>query len=951
MNEKFLHLSINVSLCFVCFMCFINQNVQAQTQDSIFNQKELNDSARKAVKNSFQYLKAGSSIPVLFGQQQKEKVLQSYGIISGEELQSFPVAQIESGLYGKFAGLFVQQFSGKPGDDAPVMTLRGRTPLVLVDGIARDITSIDPEQVASVSVLKDAMATAMYGMRGSEGVILIETRKGGIAPRKISFTAQTAIQKQLSLPSFLNATDYATLFNEALTNEGKQPLYTAEAIEKYRNGSDPIGFPNVDWYSTIMKDQATLQRYNLNFSGGNKIARYFVDLDYLGQDGFLVSDPKRNTYETSNSFKRYSFRTNIDVDLTQALLLSVNIFGRLRNANEPGGLGINLFGSDVIYNNLLQTPNNAYPVLNPDGTFGGNQQFQNNLYGQVVGSGYRPSYNRNLGVDLGLRQKLDVILPGLYAQGKLSYNTYYSEQISRNKSFAVYQYVTNPGAAPTITKFGTDGSQSNSSSIDLTYRQSYGELALGFDKISGQHEINTSLNFNADDYVVGSALNLTNTTLAGRFQYNYGKKYFAEVSAAYAGMNLYPGNKRWGLFPAVGLGWDIAREDFMKGVGLNSLKLRSTYGKTGNNSGAGYYVYRQFYNSSGSVYFGNPATSGGSMIEGTLANPNITWESADKFNIGADLSAFDQRLQLSLEYYNNAYYDLLQQRGTNASSMLGNNRPFENIGKRTYSGFELTAGYYGKSKNLNWFVNGNASLSDSKLDYIDEVIRPYEWMKRTGGQTNQIYGMVADGFFRDQTDIDRSAKIDGYKPVPGDIKYKDLNRDGVINVFDEQAIGNTKSMLFYGLTAGFNYKGFEFSMVWNGVANRDILVNGAGTYEFLATPNGGYGQAFTHHLDRWTPATAATASYPRLSVGSNINNQRSSSFWIKNGSYLRLKNVELAYSLPQNWISFMKMNRARIFVNGNNLLTLTKLDRVDPEVYVWNYPTQRVFNIGVNVQF
>lgn len=950
MNEKFLHFT-NVSLCFVCFMFFITQNGLAQTQDSIFNEMELNDSARKAVKNSFQYLKPKSSIPVIFGKQRKEQVLQSYGLISGQELQQFPVAQIEAGLYGKFAGLFLQQYSGKPGDDAPVMSLRGRNPLVLIDGIARDITSIDPEQIATVSLLKDALATSIYGMRGSDGVVLIETRKGTVAPRRISFTAQTAIQKQLSLPSFLNAADYATLFNEALVNENKQPIYSAEAIEKYRNGSDPIGFPNVDWYSTIMKDQATLQRYNLNFSGGNKVARYFVDLDYLGQDGFLVSDPKRNSYETSNSFKRYGFRTNIGVDLTKNLLLALNIFGRIRNGNEPGGLGINLFGSDVIYNNLLQTPNNAYPVLNPDGTFGGNQQFQNNLYGQVVGSGYRPSYNRNLGVDLSLRQKLDVILPGLYAQGKLSYNTYYSEQIFRNKSFAVYQYVNNPGAEPTITKFGTDGSQSNSSIVDLTNRQSYGELMIGLDRTFGKHEINTSLNFNSDDYVVGSDLNLTNTALAGRFQYNYAKKYFAEVVASYMGMNLYPENQRWGLFPAIGLGWDIAKEDFMKTAGLNSLKLRGTYGKTGNNNGAGYYVYRQFYNSSGSVYFGNPATSGSSMIEGTLANPGVTWESANKFNIGADLAAFDQKLQLSLEYYNNTYYDLLQQRGTNASAILGNNRPLENIGKRTYSGVELTAGYYGKSEKVNWFVNGNASLAKSKLDDIDEVIRPYEWMKRTGQPVNQIYGMVADGFFRDQTEIDRSAKIDGYKPVPGDIKYKDLNGDGVINVFDEQAIGNTKPMVFYGLTAGFNFKGFEFSMVWNGVANRDILVNGAGTYEFLATPNGGYGQAFAHHLERWTPGTAAKATYPRLSVGSNVNNQRSSSFWLKNGSYLRLKNVELAYSLPQNWISFMKMDRARIFVNGNNLLTITKLDRVDPEVYVWNYPTQRVFNIGVNVQF
>lgn len=956
MREKLRYSFKNLGLCVLCFTAAsVHQNASAQAQDSTFNKKALNDSVRKAVKSSYQYQQPGAQLPVLFGTQRKDQVLQSQAVISGNELLSFPVSQIESALYGKFAGLYISQTSAKPGDDAPSITLRGRTPLILVDGVPRNLTNVDPEQIASVSVLKDALGTAMYGMRGGNGVILIETKRGGIAPRKISFTAQTAIQKQLNTPSFLNAADYSTLFNEALINDGKQPIYTAAAIEKYRNGSDPILYPDVDWYGTILKKKAAMQRYNLNFSGGNETARYFVDLDYLNQDGFFVSDPTRNTYETNNSYKRYGFRTNIDADLTKNLLLSLNIFGRIRNGNEPGALDAGLSGitgSDVIYSSLLRTPNNAYPVLNPDGSFGGNQQFNYNLYGQVVGSGYRPSYNRNLGVDLSLRQKLDGLLDGLYIKGKGSFNTYYSELINRSKSFAVYEYLPNPEGKPIINKYGTDGSQNNSSTIELTNRQIYAEMLLGYDQVFGKHEINASLNFNSDNLITGSDLSLNNNAIAGRFQYNYSKKYFVELVSSYMGMNRYPKNHQWGFFPAAGLGWDISKEDFLKSVtALNQLKIRGSYGKSGDNTGAGYFVYDQFYNGSSSVYFASPATSNGSMVEAQLANPNITWESVHKLNLGVDLAAFQNKLQFSAEYYQHKYSDLLQQRGTNASAMLGNSRPDENIGKRTYSGVELTAGFFEKTGNVNWFVNANVTFSKSRVDFMDEVIRPYDWMKRTGLPVGQAFGMVADGFFNNQAEIDNSAKVDGYKAVPGDIRYKDLNGDGVINVFDEQAIGNTKPLVLYGLTAGFNYKGFEFSMVWNAITNRNVYVMGPGTYEFQSVGIGGYGQAFNHHLDRWTPETAATATYPRLTVGTNINNQRASSFWLKNGSYLRLKNAELAYSLPQRWISCVKIDRARIFVNGTNLLTFTGLDRVDPEVVAWDYPNQRVFNLGINLQF
>jgi TonB-linked SusC/RagA family outer membrane protein len=890
-------------------------------------------------------LKKIEKVPVLFGEQTKIELLQSYGIIKGSSIESIPVGQVEGALYGKLGGLYLVQGSGKPGSDQPSISLRGRSPLVIIDGVPRTFTSIDPQQIESISVLKDGLATAMYGMRASDGILFIKTKRGSIAPRKISFTAQTAVQQQLNQPSFLHAFDYATLFNEALANDGKPPVYSADDLDKYKNQTSPYTHPDVDWYNTILKNQAGVQRYNLNISGGSKLSRYFVGLDYMNQQGFFISDNKANTYPTNNFYKRYVFRSNIDVDLTKSTLLSLNVFGRIRNGNEPGA------GTDAIYDNILATPNNAYPVFNADNTLGGNPQYSNNIYGQTLRSGYRPTYNRNLGVDVALKQNLDFI-KGLYVRASTSFNSYYDESINRSKSFAVYDFQINPVTGDTtIQKIGTDAAQTNSSSVSSQNRQIYNEFALGYDTEKGRHGFQSTVLFNSDNYVTGYDLPLNNYGFAARAQYNYNQTYFAEVAGSYMAMNRYPKNKQWGFFPAVGLGWNMSNEKWFHVPAISNLKWRATYGKTGDNSGAGYYVYQQFYNSGSTYYFQNPSTSNSTLNEGTLANPNITWEKARKFNAGADISFFNNKLELTVDYYDQLFYDLLQQRGTNASTIIGNTLPSENMGERRYTGFETSLEYNDHVGAFNWIVKANASLNKSKIIYMDEVIRPFAYQRRTGLPLGQPFGLTAIGFYQSQTDITNSPVVEGYNPVPGDIKFKDTNGDGIINVFDETAIGSTKPLFFYGLTAGFNWKGLDFSMLWNGVTNRNVWTNNSNTLEFQQNSNGGYGQAFAHHLNRWTAATAATATYPRLSLDANPNNHRNSTFWLKDGSYLRLRNVELGYTLPTRWTNIIRISKARAFVNALNLLTFSKLERVDPEVINWEYPNQRVINFGINIQF
>lgn len=885
------------------------------------------------------------TVPVLFGQQPGASLVQSYGIVYGDELRNTPVTTLENTLYGKLAGLYLEQFSLTPGDDAASASLRSAMPLIVIDGVPRSGLSVDPEQVASITILKDALGTAMYGMRGQNGVILVTTRHGYNGKKRISFTAQTAVQQMVKTPKFLNAYDYASLYNEALVNDGRQAVYSAADLEAWRSGSDPLGHPDVDWYNTVLKNQAGMQRYNLNVAGGNRISRYFVDLDYLNQQGYFKTD-SRNTYPTNNFYKRYIFRSNVDVDLTRSTLMNLSVYGRIRNGNEPGAR------TDSIFKNILSTPNNAYPVQNFDGSLAGNNQYANNIYGMATRSGYRPTYNRNLSVDLSLRQRLDGLLQGLFVKGLVSFNSYYDEALNRSKSFAVYNVAMNPGVDTVINQIGSDGQQSNSSSITSQTRQAYTELQLGYDSTFGKHGVSFTGLYYRDSYTDGNVLPLVNSAFSARAAYNYDLKYLLEVTMAYSYNNMYSSSNRWGYFPAVGLGWNIARENWFRDAvpAISTLKLRGSYGLVGNSLKSGYYSYLQFFNFNGTYNLGNPATGVSTIGEAALANPFLTWEKARKTNIGLDVATHNDKLQFTAEYYVNKLSDLVMYRGTNASGVIGATLPAENLGRSTQRGLELSAAYHEQTGVLGYYVKGNITFARTRVDYMDEVNRRYSWNQRTGQPVGQIFGLVADGFYQSKEDVENSAALDGYNPVPGDIKYKDLNGDGTINVFDERAIGSDKPLIFYGLTAGISWKGIDLNMVWQGVGNRYINLNGSNTWEFLSNANGAPGQAMEHHLGRWTPATASAATYPRLSVNGNVNNHRTSTFWVKDASYLRLKTLELGYTLPQHWVRPLHLQSVRAFASGYNLLTFTPLDRVDPESYLGGYPNQRIINFGVNIQ-
>lgn len=883
---------------------------------------------------------AADTLQILNGSQPVSRVLQSTATVYTNQLTTSPSPTFLIGLQGRLAGANIVQSSGLLGRDGSGISfsLRGQSPLLLIDGVPRGFSSLDPEEVESITVLKDALSTVLLGQRASNGVVLVTTKKGKPGPPRISFTAQGASQSLLKLPETLSSFDYANLYNEALQNDGQAPVYTPAMLDAYKNGTDPVNYPNVDWYNTILNKNAPSSRYNLNMEGGGNTARYFVSLDYLNQEGFFKT-ADFNSYNTNAQSDRYLVRSNINLNLSKNTNVALNLFGRVQNGNQPG------VGAQSIFSNLLRTPNNAYPIMNPDGSLGGSQSYTNNIFGQSVRSGYQSDFSRDLAADLELTQKLDGLATGLWAKGKVSFNTSTIQTIDRDKTYAVYRYV--PGPPESYQKFGTDGEQSNGFAVGTSRKYTYTELSLGYDKELGDDTFNALLLANQQIENSGSELPANYSTLGGRVSYAMKGKYLAEAAISYSGYNRYLPGKRAGFFPAAGLGWILSEEAFLKDNvnWVNNLKLRTSYGRTGN-ADIGYYVYNQYFADAAAYTFGATPGSAGGVEELVLANPDATWEKADKFNIGLDATLFNNHFSLTADYFVDKYHNLTQQRGRN-STIIGNDYPLENIGINKYRGAETILTYQNSIRGLNYFFSGNLSSMQSEIIYQDEVFRQYDWMKRTGRPVGLDFGYIADGFFQSQTEINTSAKVEGYIPVPGDIRYKDLNSDNIINQFDQAPIGSEKPLIYYGATAGFNFKGFDLSLLFQGVENRTRLANGDSEIEFQS--NGRY-QAYRHHLNRWTPANAANADYPRLSVGENINNQAVSSFFTRSSDYMRLKNAEIGYTFSHRLASKIRLSSVRVFANGLNLFTTAEFDRLDPEYFGASVPVQRVINAGLNIK-
>ena len=908
----------------------------------------VTDTRVYSIRLNEQSLAATKSVVLPEGVQSAAKVTGAYGVLYGNELARVPVADITNALPGRLAGLYVRQTNGTPGADAASLNLHGQTPLLVIDGVPRSFTSINPNEIESITLLKDAMATNLYGMRASNGALVITTRKGVTGKQEISFTAQYGVQSPVKKPSFLNAYDYSRLYNEALQNDGLTPLYSDADLQAYKNHTDPYGHPDVDWYRQLTRNNMRMTRYSLDVSGGGQFARYFIAADRLSQQGIFITSPA-NAYNTNNDFSQYSVRSNVEMYLNKKLKAYLNVYGVIKNGTEPG------VSDTAILRNMLRTPNNAYPAFNKDSSYGGNIARQNNLYAQTVGSGYLSGYNRTLFADLGVRQELSAIVPGLWIKGLFSINADLAEVIDRSKTFATFQMQTDAGTGNTsYQQFGTNGTQNNTGGARSQSKNVFIQGILGFDTTLGNHEWSVKAIAGNQNYLFNSNLPLIYRTYALNAAYSYAGRYQLQAGLTSSGSNEYPSGHDMGFFPAVAAAWNISAEQWARTQKVFSLlRLKASYGRTGNDD-IGYYDYQKNYTATGGYTMGASPTTISGVQESRLYNTMPRWEKADKLNIGIEAALCNNHLNIQVDYYHDRYFDLMQTRGRSIE-IIGYNYPQENIGRNNYYGVEANMRYQARAGRLDYFIAANISTQQSTVVYADEVNRAYNYMKRTGQKVGQQFGYIADGFYQDANDVAKYATTEGYKPVPGDIRYKDLNGDGVINQFDQTVIGSKAPLLFGGLQGGISWKGISLSFLLQGTANNSLYLSGNSAWEFLPVYNSvavGYGQAQQLHLNRWTPQHAATATYPRLTVGGNVNNQAASSFWIRNGNYLRMKNIELSYHFPHALTRKIGANDASVFVNAYNLFTISHSLNVDPEAGAFtDFPLLKMINTGVNIAF
>jgi TonB-linked outer membrane protein, SusC/RagA family len=928
-------------------------------------------------------------VELLYESKPAHKVISSAGTVFGPQLRTTPSSLYLNALQGRLAGLNVNQTRGfyqattSPLVDVDIFVgnipknnsgagptdntefnvmLRGHTgsagqsPVTIIDGVQREIYSIDPQNIESVSILRDALSSILLGQNSSRGVLLITTKNPRKGAPHISATAETGTQSSLGLPTPLPAYQYAYLLNEALLNEGRAAAYTSSDFEAWRNGADPLGHPDINWYNTILRNNPVMTRYNLSVDGGGNRARYIVSLSYLNQDGFFKTDASA-PYNTNLQLKRYLLNSKIDVDVTEQFRIGLQLFGRLQQGNQPGA------GTQNILTSLLTTPNNAYPAKNPDGSYGGNANYRNNLLSMTEASGYINDNSNDVMANLDMMYRFDKWVPGLYFKARGNISVQESSIIDRSKAMPVFAPVISSSGDITYNRYGDIKNQVNDFVATSWARYTFAQLSLGYDKSVGDHNFQALGLFDKKTTLLNYDIPARLTNIAAKVSYDYKGKYLAEAALNYSGYDRYAPGKQYGLFYAGGVGWNIAKEDFIKDniSWIDVMKLRATFGQTGNANidHYGYFVYRSFYTDVAGTYpIGNTYPNSAGLAEGgtpgnqTLSNIDATWEKAHKLNIGLDLSLFDNHFQLTGDYYYERYYDMLQQRGRNIQ-LMGRNFPNENIGINSFSGIELTATYQNNIGSFNYFVTANAAMQDSKVIFIDEQFQPHAWNKRTGQMVGQRFGLISDGFIQDITEAQSVATIPGYTPKVGDFKYRDLNGDQVIDQFDVAPIGKQKPLIYYGLTAGFSYKGFAVSALIQGVANRDMYAADGYLDAGFQGQNNGFSQAYVQSLGRWIPESASSAVYPRLTPGGSGYNYgplfTSNSAFLHDGNYFRLKNVHVEYHVPYHWVSRAKLAGVKLFFNAQNLATWAAYDMRDPEVVLPNYPVQKVLNVGINV--
>lgn len=902
--------------------------------------------------------------------------------MKSDELLKSRAANATTALVGQMPGLISKQASGEPGADDASIFIRGiatfqgdASPAYIIDGIERtsaDFARMDPNDIESINVLKDAASAAIFGMRGANGVIVITTKRGTDGKASIKYSGSVSIQSPTKLPEFANSYDYARLANQYFGSE----IYSAEAIQKYKDGSDPELYPNTNWYDEMLTKNAIQNQHNISISGGNEKIRYYVSGGFLNQGGL---------WEDLN-YKRYNLRSNIDAQITKTTRLGVDVSGRLEKSLNSGS-------SYTIFKELVRNT----PVLlcrYPDGTFA----FPDATHPNIVaanqpGGSYSKGETFVVDARVELEQELDFITEGLSAKGVMSY----SRNNYTNKAWSVSpyvyskdannEYVLNPRTSPSLN-LTQNQTNYQEYQLQVNYNRSFGlhnvtAMAMvlarkGFSSTSSMFrnsfdsEILDQINAGNTD---GQTMNAVDSETArasymARVNYNYASKYLVEFNIRRDGSENFAPDKRWGTFASASLGWVVSEEPFFESLKstINFLKIRGSYGTLGNDNtgGVSFPFYSRFelyqgavasngfMNNLGDYAFGDLVTKG--LVPGAIANSLATWEKSNKANIALDATLFNN-LNFTVDLFTERRTNILTQRTAEVPSSFGGILPLENIGIVNNKGIDLSLNYHNSIGKVNYSVGGNFTFARNKIVEMAEAEGTSEYMRQTGRPINGYYGYKTDGIFQSQEEIDSYAKQEvagvGYDTQIGDIKYVDVDGNGVVNSDDMTYLGyGNIPEIIYGINGSLNWKNFDFSFLMQGAAHAQVYLKGGIILPYFN--QGNLPQFWVN--EAWTEENPSNR-YPRLAE--SVHNFPATDVpgvqtYLYNASYLRLKNIEVGYTFPTSWLSRIGVTNARVYVNAQNLFTISDVPQIDPENTEqegWTYPQMKSFNFGLSLQF
>ncbi|HMP91235.1 MAG TPA: TonB-dependent receptor [Phnomibacter sp.] len=914
-----------------------------------------------------------AAVVVAFGQQRKISVVGSQSVVNPEELK-IPVRDLTNALAGRLPGLVAFQRSGEPGYDAASIFIRGistfgsspRGPLLVVDGVPdRPINNIDPEDIESFTILKDASATAVFGTRGANGVILINTKKGKAGKTQVNVEVNQALTKFTHLPSFVDAPAFMRLYNEGLSMRGRTPQYTEDVIQKHIDGVDPDLYPNVNWFKELFNDFGSNTRVNLNVRGGAANANYYISTGFYEEMGMFKRD-NIQSYNSAIKFNRYNFTSNVNVNLTPTTKVELGINGFITNGNYPG------IGTAALFSEATRVPPHIIPARYSNGLW---PQYQLGTpaspYRALTQSGYVTEFSTTIRSNIRVRQELGFLLKGLSATSMFAFDSYSNNTLSRTRNVSTFSATGRNANGDLITTPVFVGSDvlgySNSAGGN---RRFYTETAINYNNtFNNDHYVSAMLLYNQSDYVNGSAGDLVGSIpfrvrgLTGRATYGYQNKYFVEGNFGYNGSENFAPGSRFGFFPSVGLGWVVSGEKFFEPLRdvITHFKLRYSYGLSGNSNTGARFLFLTQINSGNGYTYGSPGSQQtfGGLQEGQVGS-NVTWETSFRHNLGIEVNTLKNNLKLIVELFQERREGILLRNFTipYASGYRVDNIPYGNIGITENKGIDVSL-TYNKSFRKDAFVafTGNFNYNINKNIFDGLPPWQYPWLDRQGHPIDQRFGYVALGLFADSAEILAAPKQAG-DVRPGDIKFKDLNGDGIINAYDQTAIGyGAVPRIVYGLNFAFGFKNFDVSLFFQGAGLVDFnYASGFGTTPFVEGAT--YGNMYSTINSRWTPDFKSgdpLPFYPRLSTNQTITtNYQLSTWWIKRADYIRLKNAEVGYTFKVNKLRKYSVSKMRAFINGTNLFTKSRWNVWDPELgdgRGTSYPNISVYNAGFRVSF